>query len=102
MKKKRPSQSAFFNPRVLLGFVLGSVGVLLGLVGFGTSSGTSALAQDPKRGSASQITAGSLTADTKIAREVLADTANGKNASVVILLADQADVSAAYEMKDQD
>ena len=33
---------------------------------------------------------------------MLADTADGKNASVVILLADQADVSAAYEMKDQD
>ena len=33
---------------------------------------------------------------------MLADTADGKSASVVILLADQADVSAAYEMKDQD
>ena len=33
---------------------------------------------------------------------MLADTADGKNASVVILLADQADVSAAYGMKDQD
>ena len=38
----------------------------------------------------------------KIAPEVLADTADGKSASVVILLADQADVSAAYDMKDQD
>ena len=38
----------------------------------------------------------------KIAPEVLADTADGKSASVVILLADQADVSAAYAMKDQD
>ena len=42
------------------------------------------------------------TAGVKIAPEVLADTADGKNASVVILLADQADVSAAYGMKDQD
>ena len=33
---------------------------------------------------------------------MLAETADGKSASVVILLADQADVSAAYEMKDQD
>ena len=33
---------------------------------------------------------------------MLADTADGKSASVVILLADQADVSAAYRMKDQD
>ena len=32
MKKKRPSQSGFFNPRVLLGFVLGSIGVLLARV----------------------------------------------------------------------
>jgi subtilisin family serine protease len=101
MKKKRPSQSGFFNPRVLLGLVLGSVGVLLALVGFGISSGASALAQDPKqnqqRGGTPLTTAG-----VKIAPEVLADTADGKNASVVILLADQADVSAAYVMKDQD
>ena len=89
------------DPRVLLGFVLGSVGVLLALVGFGMSSGASALAQDPKqnqeRGGTPQTTAG-----VKIAPEVLADTADGKSASVVILLADQADVSAAYGMKDQD
>ena len=97
MKKKRPSQSGFFNPRVLLGLVLGSVGVLLALVGFGISSGASALAQDPKQNQQPLTTAG-----VKIAPEVLADTADGKNASVVILLADQADVSAAYAMKDQD
>jgi serine protease AprX len=40
--------------------------------------------------------------DPKIAREVLADTADGSSASAVIFLADQANVSAAYEMKDQD
>src|ERR1700730_3833479 len=106
MKKKRPSQSGFFNPRVLLGFVLGLVGLLLALVGFGMSSGGSALAQDRKQnqegGGAPQATAGLLNASVKIAPEVLADTADGKNASVVILLADQADVSAAYAMKDQD
>jgi len=38
----------------------------------------------------------------KIAPQVLSDTAGGKSTSVVILLADQADVSAAYDMKDQD
>lgn len=38
----------------------------------------------------------------KISAQVLADTAGGKNTSVVILLADQADVSAAYAMQDQD
>src|SRR5207249_4995518 len=34
--------------------------------------------------------------------EVLDETAGGKSASVVILLTEQADVSAAYSMKDQD
>ena len=38
----------------------------------------------------------------KIAPQVLADTTGGKSTEVVILLADQADVSAAYAMKDQD
>ena len=40
--------------------------------------------------------------DSKIAPEVMADTLDGKRTSVVIFLADQADVRAAYEMKDQD
>src|SRR2546423_4218726 len=39
---------------------------------------------------------------TKIAPEVLVETGDGKSASVVIFLADQADLSAAYDMKDQD
>ena len=38
----------------------------------------------------------------KVAARVLADTSNGKRTSVVILLADQADVSAAYVMQNQD
>ncbi|MEP6819676.1 MAG: S8 family serine peptidase [bacterium] len=38
----------------------------------------------------------------KVAPRVLTDTADGKSASVVIMLADQADVSAAYTMTDQD
>ena len=38
----------------------------------------------------------------KIAPEVLGETTEGKTASVVIFLADQADLSAAYNMKDQD
>jgi len=40
--------------------------------------------------------------DSKIAPQVLADTVGGENASVVILLTDQADVSAAYGMNDPD
>jgi subtilisin family serine protease len=38
----------------------------------------------------------------KVAARVLADTTDGNSTSVVIVLADQADVSAAYEMNDQD
>lgn len=41
-------------------------------------------------------------ADRKIAPEVVQDTANGEPASVIVFLADQADVSAANDMKDQD
>jgi len=43
------------------------------------------------------LTLGQVTA-TKIAPRVLIDTADGKGTSVVIFLADQADVSAAYAM----
>ena len=88
----RPFGSGFVSPRILLGFVLSSIGILLVLVGLGMSSGTAVLAQN----------AGSLAPGAKIAPEVMADTADGKDASIVILLADQADVSAAYTMKDQD
>ena len=38
----------------------------------------------------------------KIAPEVLADTADGRSGSVIILLADQADVSAGHSISDQD
>ena len=48
--KKRTSQSAFFNPRVLLGFVLCSLGVLLALLGFSLNSSSSALAAAPNQG----------------------------------------------------
>ncbi|HMA35787.1 MAG TPA: S8 family serine peptidase [Chloroflexia bacterium] len=39
---------------------------------------------------------------SKVESKVLADTANGQSTSAVILLADQADLSAAYTMTDQD
>ena len=38
----------------------------------------------------------------KIAARVMVDTTDGKSTSIVIMLADQADVSAAYAMMDQD
>src|SRR4030095_9242732 len=51
MKKKSASQSAFFNPRVLVGFALCSVGPLLALAGLSKSAtgtiATKALAQAP-------------------------------------------------------
>ncbi|PYJ09945.1 MAG: hypothetical protein DMF06_08075, partial [Verrucomicrobia bacterium] len=92
MNKKRPSHRGFFNPRVLLGFVFASTGLLLALAGMGVPSKASGLAQ----GSVP------VSVGPKIAPEVLADTAEDRKTSVVIILADQADVSAAYEMKDQD
>ena len=49
MKKKSTSKSAFFNLRVLLAFVLGSVGVFLALLGFGIYPGSSAWAQGLKQ-----------------------------------------------------
>src|SRR5437773_534726 len=47
MKKKSASESAFFNPRILLCFVLCSIAILLALVGLGLFSGGSLSAQAP-------------------------------------------------------
>ena len=49
-------------------------------------------------------TAGSLPGryDGKVERRVLDDTANGKSTGLVVLLAEQADLSPAYAMRDQD
>ena len=49
MKKKFSSQSAFFNPRVLLGFFLCLGGALMALIAFSMYSTPSALAQKPKQ-----------------------------------------------------
>src|SRR5437867_9059235 len=105
MKKARPEDRRFSASRVRLGFALGSAGVLLMLIEFGVFSGAAALAHDQNGNQAGRNTpqtTGSPAADIKIAPEVLADTSDGKAASVVIFLADQADVSAAYGMTDQD
>ena len=87
MKKKPTSQSAFFKLRVLLGVLLCFAGVMIVLFALGKASAQPRTASAPTN---------------KIAPEVLADTAGGKSASVIFLLADQADVSAGYGMKDQD
>jgi hypothetical protein len=47
MKKRSASRDAFLNLRVLVGFVLGCVGVLLALIGFGLYPGASAVAAKP-------------------------------------------------------
>ena len=47
MKKKSASESAFFNLRILLGFVLCSIAILLALVGLGLFSAGSLSAQAP-------------------------------------------------------
>jgi len=48
MKKRSASRDAFFSPRVLIGFGLGSVGVALALVALNISSPSTAVAQGGK------------------------------------------------------
>src|SRR2546423_9460652 len=82
---KGDSSRGFFEPRVAVSFALFFVGALLAMMAWSAAAGTKP----------AQIGA-------KIAPEVAAETADGGRASIVILLAGQADVSAAYAMKDQD
>jgi subtilisin family serine protease len=88
MKNKTASKNGFFTFRVLIGVVLCFAGITIVLFALGPAA-----AGQPRTVSASA---------NKIAPEVMADTADGKSASVIILLADQADVSAGYGMRDQD
>jgi len=82
---KQVSSSGFFQVKVAVSFALCFAGVLLAMMAWSSAAGTKP----------AEIAA-------KIAPEVLAETAVGGNASVVILLAEQADVSAAYQIQDQD
>ena len=100
MKNKTASKNGFFTFRVLLGVVLCFGGIMIVLFALGKASAqprTALAAANPP-----SLAGASYGAPGKIAPEVLADTADGKSASVVILLADQADVSAGYGMRDQD
>src|SRR5438477_8852596 len=99
MKKTRRSRNGFSGLRLLAGIVLGSIGVSLAVIGF--SSGTSALAQNSKGHDGPSRVLQTDRTSAKIASEVLSETADGKRASVVIFLTEQADVSAAYGIKDQ-
>lgn len=79
--------------------------ILLGLLVFGpvgnAASITSVFTSAIPKSNGSFFTAVVQPAD-KISAEVKADIADGKSTSVVIFLADQADVTAAYDIKDQD
>src|SRR5215472_13119508 len=88
MKNKTASKNGFFTFRVLIGVVLCFAGITIVLFALGPAA-----AGQPRTVSASA---------NKIAPEVMADTADGKSASVIILLADQANVNAGYNMRDQD
>ncbi|MDP9098151.1 MAG: S8 family serine peptidase [Verrucomicrobiota bacterium] len=79
------SSSGFFQVKVAVSFALCFAGVLLAMMAWSSAAGSKP----------AEIMA-------KIAPEVLAETAEGGSASIVILLSDQADVSAAYQIRDQD
>src|SRR5437667_9375944 len=86
MKNKTASKNGFFTFRVLIGVLLCFSAIALVLFALGKAS-------------AQPRTASALA--NKIAPEVLDDTAGGKRASVVIFLADQANVTAAHAIRDQ-
>src|SRR5438552_5210134 len=85
--RRRLGEGGFFTFRVLIGVLLCFAGVMIVLFALGKASAQPRTASAPTN---------------KIAPEVLADTVDGKSASVIILLADQADVSAGSGMRDQD
>jgi serine protease AprX len=78
--QKISSQSGFFNPRILFGFGLCSVGMLFAIFSFAAS---------PLR------PLGKSTAVGKIAPWVLEHTSDGKQAEFLVVLAEQADFSGA-------
>jgi serine protease AprX len=80
----RSSISAFFTPRIAISFAFCFGGILLAMMAWSSAAG-------PKP----------IDIAAKVAPEVLGETVDGGNASIVILLGDQADLSAAYQMKDQ-
>ena len=81
----RSRTNAFFAPRIAISFALCVSGILLAMMAWTSAAG-------PKP----------IDIAAKVAPEVLAETADAGTTPIVILLADQADLSAAYQMKDQD
>src|SRR5947208_1365316 len=82
---KQDSATGFFQTRVAASFALCFAGIALATLAWSSPAGP-----------------GPAALAAKIAPEVLAETADGGSASIVIMLADQADVSAANQMTDQD
>src|SRR5215467_8798649 len=74
MKKTTASQSAIFNPRAVIGFVLCSLSLLLALLGFTVNSTSSALAAAPDQGDSLPIVGASFKNDVSPA---LRDMAQG-------------------------
>jgi serine protease AprX len=79
----RRSTQGFFGTRVLVAFTLCFAALVLVTIALSSAAQTQP-----------------VEIFSKIAPEVLAETTDGGNASVVILLADQADVRSAHQMKD--
>src|SRR5205814_2288001 len=82
---KRVWSNGFFELRVALSLAFCLAGLLLAMMALSSTAGVTPVGFG-----------------AKIAPQVLADTVGGEHASVVILLTDQADVSAAYGMNDPD
>jgi serine protease AprX len=84
IRKSCVAVSGVFNPRIFLGFVLGSVGTLLAVLSFAAA---------PSRIPNQNVALG------KIAPWVFEKTANGKQAEFLVVLTDQADLSGAKALK---
>ena len=82
---KGESSRGFFEPRIAASFALLFAGALLAMLAWSSAAGT-----------------GPAKIAAKIAPEVAAEIADSGSTPVVIMMAEQADVSAAYAMKDQD
>src|SRR4051794_1465511 len=76
--------------------------VVVGVVQVATTTSASDKSKDDRMGASDSSSLFVTSQVGKVAPEVLVDTAASNTAPVVIMLADQADVSAAYEIKDQD
>jgi serine protease AprX len=106
MKKTEPSQSGFFYSRVLVGFVLGSAGVFLALIGWGVSSNASGLAQGPGQDKHDEIrlmAGGQVVPETlanKVDPSVLrfsAKAASGET-DFIVVLSEQANLNGASKL----